>query len=43
MKIEKDFEGLLGLLNKNKVRYCIIGAFAVAFYSKPRYTKDMIF
>ena len=41
MRIEKDFEELLELLNKNKVKYCIIGAYAVAFHAKPRYTKDM--
>lgn len=41
MRIEKDFKELLKLFNKNKVRYCIIGAFAVGFYGAPRYTKDM--
>lgn len=41
MKTEKDFEELLELFNKNKVKYCIIGAYAVAFYAEPRYTKDM--
>ena len=41
MKVEKDYEELLKLFNKNKVRYCIIGAYAVAFYAKPKYTKDM--
>lgn len=41
MKVERDYEELLKLLNKHKVRYCIIGAFAVAFYAKPRYTKDL--
>jgi len=41
METEKDFEELLKLFNKNKVRYCIVGAFAVAFYGAPRYTKDM--
>lgn len=41
MRVEKDFEELLGLLNKHKVKYCIIGAFAVGFYGYPRYTKDM--
>jgi len=41
MKIEKDYEELLKLFNKFKVKYCIVGAFAVAFYAKPRYTKDM--
>jgi len=32
---------LLKLLNKHKVRYVIVGAYAVAFYARPRYTKDM--
>lgn len=41
MKVEKDYEELLKLLNKNKVKYCIVGAYAVAFHAKPRYTKDM--
>ncbi|MBI2342445.1 MAG: nucleotidyl transferase AbiEii/AbiGii toxin family protein [Deltaproteobacteria bacterium] len=41
MKVEKDYEGLLKLFNKHKVRYCVVGAFAVAFHSKPRYTKDI--
>lgn len=41
MRVEKDFEELLELLNKHKVRYCIVGAFAVGFYGYPRYTKDM--
>lgn len=41
MRIEKDFEELLELFNKNDVRYCIVGAYAVAFHARPRYTKDM--
>lgn len=41
MKAEKDYEELLELFNKNKVRYCIIGSFALAFYARPRYTKDL--
>lgn len=41
MKTEQDFEELLRLFNKHKVRYCIIGAFAVGFYGRPRYTKDL--
>lgn len=41
MKVEKDYEEFLALLNKHKVKYLIIGAYAVAFYAKPRYTKDM--
>lgn len=41
MRIEKDYEDLLKLLNKNNVKYCIIGGYAVAFYAKPRFTKDL--
>jgi hypothetical protein len=41
MRIEKDYEELLRLFNKNKVKYCIIGAYAVAFHVTPRYTKDI--
>lgn len=41
MRTEKDYEELLSLLNKNKVKYSIVGAYAVAFYGKPRYTKDL--
>ena len=41
MKTEKDYEEFLELLNKHNVRYCVIGAFALAFHVRPRYTKDM--
>ena len=41
MKTEKDYEEFLALLNKHSVRYCIIGAFALAYHARPRYTKDM--
>lgn len=38
---ERDFEELLELFNKYRVHYCVIGAYAVAFHVRPRYTKDM--
>ncbi len=41
MRVEKDFEDLLELFNKNGVKYCILGAFAFAFHARPRYTKDL--
>lgn len=41
MRVEKDFAELLELFNKHKVRYCIVGSFAVGFHSVPRYTKVM--
>jgi hypothetical protein len=37
---EKVYEEFLELLKKLNVRYCIIGAFALAFQARPRYTKD---
>ena len=41
MKVEKDYEELLQLFNKHNVKYCIVGSYALAFYARPRYTKDM--
>ena len=38
---ERDFVELLRLFNRHRVRYCIVGAYAVAFHVRPRYTKDM--
>lgn len=41
MKTEKDYEEFLAFLNKHRVKYCIIGSFALAFHVRPRYTKDI--
>ena len=41
MNIQPDFEEFLRLLEKNKVRYMIIGGYAVAFHGFPRFTKDI--
>ncbi len=41
MKVEKDYEEFLRLLNKHKVKYCITGSFAVGIYGYARYTKDI--
>ncbi len=41
MRAEKDFEDLLKALNNNKVNYCIVGAYAVMYYTRPRFTNDM--
>ena len=41
MKIEKDYEEFVELLNKFSVKYCIVGSFALAIHARPRYTKDM--
>src|SRR5687768_939835 len=37
----KDFEELFTIFEKHAVRAVIIGAHAVAFHAKPRYTKDL--
>lgn len=43
MRIEKDYEEFIELLNKHEVKYCIIGSYALAFHARPRYTKDIDF
>jgi hypothetical protein len=37
----QDFEDLLQILGKHRVRYLIIGGLAFIYHAKPRYTKDM--
>src|SRR3989339_213394 len=39
----KDFVDLIESLNKHKVEYCIIGAYAVNYYTESRNTKDIDF
>lgn len=41
MSVHRDFADLLGCLNVAKVRYLMVGAYAVAIYTEPRYTKDI--
>ncbi len=41
MKVEKDFEDFIELLNKHKVEYLIVGAYALALYAEPRNTGDI--
>ena len=41
MRLEKDFKEFIESLNKNSVRYLIIGSFALSYYCEPRYTKDI--
>lgn len=43
MRVEKDFEEFIRLLNKHNVRYVIIGAYAMAFHTRPRMTGDIDF
>lgn len=41
MALNKDFEELLHLLNSAHAKYLVVGAYAVIFYTEPRYTKDL--
>jgi hypothetical protein len=39
--ISSDYEDLFNTLNAYKVKYLVVGAHAVIFYTVPRYTKDL--
>jgi hypothetical protein len=36
-----DFKELLSLLKKHKVRYLVVGGYAVMKYTEPRFTRDL--
>jgi len=39
--LNKDFRKFIESLNSHKVRYLVLGGYAVAFHAHPRYTKDL--
>lgn len=39
MALNNDFKDLLHLLNSAHAKYMVVGAYAVIFYTEPRYTK----
>jgi len=39
--LNKDFREFIESLNSNKVKYLIVGGYAIAFHGHPRYTKDL--
>jgi len=39
--MNSDFKDLLSILNAHKVRYLVVGGYAVMKYTEPRYTKDL--
>jgi len=41
MDISYDYKDLFKTLNRHKVKYLVIGAYAVTFYTEPRFTKDL--
>lgn len=41
MKLEPDLREFIELLNAREVRYIVVGAYALAFHGRPRYTGDI--
>ncbi len=41
MQVHLDYEDLFRTLNAYRVKYLVIGAYAVMYYAQPRYTKDI--
>lgn len=41
MLTSPDFKELLSILERNKVRYLVVGGYAVMRYTEPRFTKDL--
>ena len=41
MFVNSDFSELLRLFNAGKVRYLIVGGYAVVQYTEPRFTADL--
>ena len=39
--LHQDFKDLLSAFARENVRYLLIGGYAVSYYSRPRYTKDL--
>lgn len=43
MELDKNFKEFIKLLNEHKVKYLIVGGYAVNFHGYPRYTRDIDF
>jgi hypothetical protein len=41
MEISQDFEEFFALLNLHNIEYLIVGGYAYAIHTEPRYTKDL--
>lgn len=41
MEIDQDFREFIELLNAHKVKYLVVGGYAVNYHGYPRYTKDI--
>ena len=38
--LPEDYKDILAVFAKHRVRYLVIGGYAVVYYTEPRYTKD---
>jgi predicted nucleotidyltransferase len=41
MNLNRDFREFVASLNASRVRFLVVGGYAVAFHGHPRYTKDI--
>jgi hypothetical protein len=41
LKLHRDFKDFLKLLNSHKVKYLLVGGYAVGFHGYPRATADL--
>ena len=41
MELSQDFKEFIASLNASRVRYLVVGGYAVAMHGHPRYTKDL--
>jgi hypothetical protein len=41
MELSKDVSEFIHLLNKNEVKYLVVGGWALGLHGIPRYTKDI--
>ena len=39
--VSRDYEDLFRVLNAHRIKYLVVGAHAVIYYTKPRFTKDI--
>ena len=39
--MNQDYGDLFRIFNEHRVRYMVVGAYAVIYYAEPRYTKDL--
>lgn len=41
MRLDRDFSEFIGFLSAHKVRFLMVGGYAVAVHGHPRYTGDL--